>query len=302
MGVAKKIRKLLSRSAESNNFPTVGGITFIHHLPTTPNLGDHLCSPRHYFHLDPARPDLCILGGGVYAELGQRKLREIGISPSRTVVWGVGQSAKPGAGLTKEFTDLPFLEWSTRDRALAPSEERFVPCVSCHHPMLDAPCESEDVLVFLNADRRVTPPRLLEACRRVAALRGWRVVLNSCDTETMTEALGECRRIVTNSYHGAYWGLLAGREVRLAGYSTKFRSLFASLGLAADPVVPIAKGDSKDLVGFIEESEAAGGFSSLPDPRGTLERARACNTAFADRLCDRGIILSYQLRDFGGYG
>jgi hypothetical protein len=37
--------------------------------------------------------------------------------------------------------------------------------------------------------------------------------------------LGSANTIVTDSYHGAYWGQLLGRNVKVVSWSTKFRHL-----------------------------------------------------------------------------
>lgn len=48
------------------------GIRFFHHNPPRGNLGDYLCSPRHYFEFVASESPLNIIGGGVYVDMGVR--------------------------------------------------------------------------------------------------------------------------------------------------------------------------------------------------------------------------------------
>ena len=85
--------------------------------------------------------------------------------------------------------------------------------------------------------------------------------------------------------------------MRLAGYSTKFHSLFASLGLSSDRVTRLEKGDVASLSGFVGGQTGSVDFDVLPDAGGALREARARNLAFAERLRNDGVIRDFRLND-----
>lgn len=76
------------------NYFEENGIRFFHHNPPRGNIGDYLCSPRHYFEFDPAISGLNIIGGGVYVDMGVRFIKKHGLDPAHTILWGVGESIR----------------------------------------------------------------------------------------------------------------------------------------------------------------------------------------------------------------
>lgn len=272
-------------------WPNKNGITFVHHQPSLYNLGDDLCSPRHYFNLEPARQGLVIMGGGAYGRFGIKYIKHYGYEPRNAVLWGVGESSrkvKPPA-----VKQLPFLAWGLRDRDRVPGAH-FLPCVSCLHPMLNAPAAPKGTLLFLNADPNVTDQQTAERHLALANAYGWHLRYNNASAGEMAAALANCRRVITNSYHGAYWALLTGHEVVLLGYSSKFRSLYLSMGLKPDAIVPIQRGDPASLLHHLENPPLDKGVR-LPYPSDVRDEFKALNLAFAEQLVDRGILTTATL-------
>lgn len=269
------------------------GVRFFHHNPPRGNIGDFLCSPRHYFALEPAIPGLNIIGGGVYVDMGVKFIQKHGIDPQKTVLWGVGESLRDVAD-PEPINHLPFLEWSCRDRNRVVDDTHFVPCCSCLHRMLDSPVTSQNTLLFLNADPKVSGEGELAELATVARHRGWELLYNNCAEQAFSEALARSKSIVTNSYHGAYWGLLSGRTVALIGYSSKFHSLFSGLGLPPEKVVQYDRGDERALVTTLRGLELEASGACLPDPEAVRRAFRARNKAFADRLVARKILAGYR--------
>lgn len=173
------------------------------------NIGDCVCSPCHYFPI-PARevniPDArgeteaVLLGGGACLDFVTHA----------DVVWG--------AGMTSKQTRHPNPPaWLSHCRLAGIRDFvagfRWVPCVSCMSPLFDLVVEPvHEIVVFRNFRR---PP----IYRPGAPCLSNRV-------KTMDEAvafLGSGRKVVTNSYHGAYWAQLLGRDVEIVdAYSSKF--------------------------------------------------------------------------------
>lgn len=268
--------------------PVPPGITFLHHQPSFGNIGDELCSPKHYFAFEAGEKPLIILGGGAFSDLGLRMLRKRGWNPRQAVLWGAGISNPPSEPVLP-IRELSYLDWGVRDvdRTVEPS--RFLPCVSCLHPMLDEPKMGEETLVFVNGHTAITPDGVIQNLQNTCTERGWAFLTNQVDEATLRAALSRTRHLVTNSFHGAYWGLLSGREVSLVGYSSKFVSLFIGLGLDPGLIHLTAKGAEAQTPALIELAEKGSG-ASLPDPLAKREEFRAINLAFAERLVGQGLL------------
>lgn len=277
------------------------GPIFIHHQPAVRNIGDELCTPRHYFSFTGASGRLAIVGGGVFADLGRRALERAHIPPSAAILWGVGRSLKRAGDSLRRIDTLPYPAWGLRDIDGLADPRHFLPCVSCLHPMLDQPILGDGTLLFVNADARVTPPALTVELGRLAAAQGWKFLQNDCSDAEMVQALQSCRRVITNSFHGTYWALLSGHETRVMGYSTKFRSLLQAFGLSPQALHRYEKPRKlKHLLAMlglgstalVEQARAMtqeGEFLRLADNRAVLADFRARNLAFAAELVARGL-------------
>lgn len=267
-------------------------VVFVHKSFDGNNLGDFLASPRHYFRFTPGDQKVWILGGGAYTNFGLDVADRAGCVIDRTVVWGIGTSRLTARSAGPEVCDLPYLHWGLRDRDCLQSEKRFLPCVSCMHPMLDDPICGDGTLLYLNAHIRVTSAASLETILRIANDRSWKVLLNNCSIQDFRSHLRNCSHIVTNSYHGAYWGLLAGRRVSVIGYSSKFRSLLVSLAVGTESLYEYDRANEHDLVRSLQQVVDSYRYSALPDPMATRMAFRDRTLAFAHDLVDGGIVRS----------
>jgi len=292
------IKAILARVSgrKTANYFEENGIRFFHHNPPRGNIGDYLCSPRHYFDFDPAISGLNIVGGGVYVDMGVRFINKHGLDPAKTILWGVGESIRE-ATHPGPVADLPFLEWSCRDRDRVGDDTHFVPCCSCLHKMLDAPVPADNTLLFVNADPKVSGVDDSADLASEASRRGWTLLFNNCSESEFSEALKQSKYVVTNSYHGAYWGLLSGRTVSLVGYSSKFYSLFSAFELPADRIVRYDRGDEQGLSETLSrlDIQTSGVRVALPDQ--TREAFRQRNRDFADRLVRKGILAGYRFSE-----
>lgn len=192
------------------------------HVTATKNVGDLMSGPHHYFPFDgdvevhdvhalPAGHwDAVVFGGGaVGAMLSKPPVRRWLAGVRRRVAWGVGRTV-PGATGPQPVPVNEFNLYGTRE--WPPSEgQRFVPCVSCVHPLFNRrshPCR--EAVLFYNA-RKKTPAVDLPALG------------NDKPLHDVVEHLLSGRVVVTNSYHGAYWAMLLNRPAIVVGaYSSKF--------------------------------------------------------------------------------
>ena len=198
-----------------------------------PNLGDRMARPDLYFDLPiehfgewkwhrriPPGSDFIGGGGGVpYVNLVDL-VRER--PDSRIILWGTGW-------VYRRMDLLPAISgitlWGSRDVGQA-GADAFVPCVSCMSPYFDREYEIQrDVGAFWNPDHRFPGIELP-------------YLFNTADPDQIFHWLGSSETIVTNSYHGAYWGVLLRRKVIVVNpISGKFLHFQAAM---QPPVVPAA--------------------------------------------------------------
>ncbi|SEA10582.1 hypothetical protein SAMN05660420_01228 [Desulfuromusa kysingii] len=278
-------------------YPVENGITFIHHNPDRGNIGDYLCSPRHYFKFHNPIKDLHIIGGGVFVGLAIDKIRRNNISFEKSVLWGAGQSLRNFNQQTKSIDDLPYLDWAIRDKKYVLSEKNFVPCCSCLHQMLETPVSTHKTLLFLNADPKVTSSATIDFCNQIAMSKGWEILFNNCTETDIVNSLKYCDHIVTNSYHGSYWGLLSGRKVTMMGYSSKFISLLDLFNFSDKNLIQISRGEASTLIEALEEINDETKAIQLANSVGYLKTFRNLNISFADRLIAHQAFSDYTFTD-----
>ena len=240
---------------------------------------------------------MAIVGGGVFSDLGLAALARHQIHPSNAILWGAGQSVKRSGHEPALVSELPYADWGLRDIDHLKDPDRFLPCVSCLHPMLDVAPQGDRTLLFLNADPRVTGVAEQVELRALAELQGWDFLMNDCSVKDFAARLTSASHVVTNSFHGAYWGLLSGRNVALAGYSTKFVSLARAMGLSERSIFKYEKPRKFAFFGkyFVPRkvglagwaklmSSGCGVFVGLEAPESIRRRFRIINIEFAHRL------------------
>jgi hypothetical protein len=136
--------------------------------------------------------------------------------------------------------------------------------------------------------------------QKLAALQGWDFLLNSCTAQQFEDRLALTSRVLTNSFHGAYWGWLSGREVGLVGYSSKFVSLARAMGIdhrvmpryekprKAAWIINWLRPESMSLSALMRQMALGGGSSRLLDAHAVRQKFRSINLSFARRLQQAG--------------
>ena len=296
MNFFKQIRDTFKNTSKQS-YPVENGITFIHHNPGRGNIGDYLCSPRHYFKFNNPIKDLHIIGGGVFVGLAIDKIRRNKISFEKSVLWGVGQSLRDINQQTELIESLPYRDWAIRDKKYALSDKNFVPCCSCLHRMLDTPTSTNKTLLFLNADPKVTSSATIDFCNQIAKSKGWEILFNNCTEADIINALKCCDHIITNSYHGSYWGLLSGRKVTMMGYSSKFISLLDLFNFSDKKLIQINRGEASTLIEALKNINDETKAIQLENSADYLKTFRNLNTSFADRLITHRLFSDYTLTE-----
>ena len=276
------------------------GVNYIHHQPLRGNIGDYLCSPRHYFSFQGAIPGLSIVGGGVFQDFGYKKLKEANLQLNKSVLWGAGRSIRNKTDVREKTSSLGYRLWGLRDIDLISSPNTFLPCCSCLHPMLDAPLSStNDVLVFINKDKKVTTKDGIDKIAMLSKKNNWTLLLNNCSENEVAESLATHSTIITNSFHGAYWSLLMGKEIVLMGYSSKFESVLRGFDLKVDRFIPINRGCTHSLLDAIESLDIQKHRIRLSDSHDYLHRFRQLNITFAQSLVENKLASGFKRKRVG---
>jgi hypothetical protein len=148
----------------------------------------------------------------------------------KRVIWGAGHNQRDynpanshNIKYPRRMKDFDLIGvrdyWDDLFQAQHP-EWDWVPCASCMHPAFDKKYPvKNDIIVFEHKKQLIkgndfgpTPvPRFINS---------------GSNMEQTIELLGSANTILTNSYHGAYWGTLLGKKVIVLGpWSSKFYSL-----------------------------------------------------------------------------
>lgn len=201
--------------------------TLVVHHRDADNVGDEYCSPHHYLYFSNLRtasfrkvslpPDLLLLGGGNVFDAAKRyTVRESFSGATHRVAWGIGLPQR--GRRDDQVTELAsqFSLFSTRNSEWE-DVYPFVPCASCLAPGFDNDVEiTNDVVFFLH--RRKTPVDFIASLDRPYLMN------TSNSIESVIAFLASAETVVTNSYHGTYWGQLLGRKVVCIPYGRKFET------------------------------------------------------------------------------
>lgn len=154
-----------------------------------------------------------------YQQLMSELLEKIEKPTAPRFVWGAGQNSE------SEIKDTDKIKWP---KALANyrlvgvrdygQQFPWVPCASCMHPALTKNYEIKNDIIFFEHKKQLI--KSMEFGKDPIP----RFINSGSNVEQTIELLGSANIILTNSYHGAYWGILLGKRVMLVGgaWSSKF--------------------------------------------------------------------------------
>ena len=195
------------------------------HLRATRNIGDLSCSPYDYFDwgdatvsdlraADTPTYDVGIYGGGkVFG--GLSRYPGVRRDPGAVnIAWGVG--TRQSFALSPRYFKARRLMDLVGSRDYGDTRYTYAPCPSCMAPQFNAPPEpTHDVVFYAHAGKTagmgVTIPDHVPS------------LTNECDSlDQALTFIASGATVVSNSYHGVYWGLLMGRKVLCLPFSNKF--------------------------------------------------------------------------------
>ncbi len=135
-------------------------------------------------------------------------------------VWGAGHN---GPDPNVEFLKIRWPRLFSKYRLVGlrdfdPSSRfRWIPCASCLHPAFDRKYEIKNEVIWFEHKKQMIKDFGTDPIPRF--------VNTGNNMDQTIELLGSANIILTNSYHGAYWGTLLKKKVVLVGgaWSSKFK-------------------------------------------------------------------------------
>ena len=192
------------------------------------NAGDFYCNPSRYFNFKPtsvpiqlqrnsrytvtdAKDKIVVIGGGglIHPTFTDDINQIVGQQPAKLIVWGIGSNYDVNK-------DRGYPDWIDKADMLGLRDYNagvgeYLPCATCMHSSFDYTYEvKHDKVYYLHASKEnpnVDAPVLTNKAKDI-----YRIISFLASGET----------VVTNSYHGAYWAMLFGRNVQVVPWSTKF--------------------------------------------------------------------------------
>jgi len=202
------------------------------HRKVENNVGDYFCNPSRYFNFEnltsgelmhnqfPIKDQTIIVGGGglIHKKFQLHIQSLLDKEPKNSVLWAVGHNFGR-KHVTKQGGDVYYPSWLNRVtltgiRDYIPGyHNTYLPCVSCMHTAFDKTHDiKHDYVYFTHAYKSK-----YEYSDGDIHMKN-----NEKDFEKVIDFLGTGKTIITDSYHGAYWGQLLGRDVRVISWSVKF--------------------------------------------------------------------------------
>lgn len=143
------------------------------------------------------------------------------------ILWGVGHNSLPDKKY-KKTKKLEYPDWLSQYDMIGIRDWNqtmpWVPCASCMHPALRKEYSIKNDMIWFEHKKQLVSEFGRDSIPRF--------INSGNNIEQTIELLGSANIILTNSYHGAYWGTLLKKKVIVVGpWSTKFFNLKHSPGI-----------------------------------------------------------------------
>lgn len=168
---------------------------------------------------DPSNQDLSREFTNRYKDLIKEYLDKISSKTALRFLWGAGFNGDYNKKTRDKF---PWPEWlvefdkiGVRDWA---QNLDWYPCASCMHPALRKNYSIKNNVIFFEHKKQLLRDFGKESIPRF--------VNSGSNVDQTIELLGSANVILTNSYHGAYWGTLLKKQVIVVGaWGAKFHAM-----------------------------------------------------------------------------
>lgn len=154
-----------------------------------------------------------------YHELIQQTLEKLKPVDKPRFIWGAGHNGPGETVFEKIRWPKIFSKYKLvglRDYDLT-SRFPWIPCASCMHPAFDRKYTVKNDVIWFEHKKQMIKDFGQDSIPRF--------INSGSNIDQTIELLGSANIILTNSYHGAYWGTLLGKRVIIAGgaWSSKFK-------------------------------------------------------------------------------
>ena len=202
------------------------------HRKVKNNVGDLYCNPSRYFNLGEVSSEeilnnksnltdknLVIGGGGLIHKKFSNHINQlIDKQPKNTIIWGIGHNFGP-KHVSKNNEDVYYPNWINKCSLVGIRDyikkDIYLPCVSCMHDAFDKSYTTEHKYVFFTHAYKSNYSK-----SKYPHLKN-----NEIDFYKVIKFLASGETIVTDSYHGAYWAQLLGKNVQVVSWSVKFNHM-----------------------------------------------------------------------------
>lgn len=203
------------------------------HRKVDNNVGDYYCNPSRYFDINCNSEELMynesnlqdkilIVGGGglIHKKFSQHIQALIDKQPKHTILWGIGHNFGKKY-VQKSDTNAFYPKWLDQCSLVGIRDyieghyDTYLPCVSCMHNAFDKQyTEKHEYVYFTHAYKS-----------KVEKVDYPMIKNNLMDFNKVIEFLGSGNTVITDSYHGAYWAQLLGKNVQVVSWSVKFNHM-----------------------------------------------------------------------------
>jgi hypothetical protein len=284
------------------------------HPTRKPNPGDWWSSPRHYFDeftdsewidildLDSVNlsdyEQIIVGGGGLLGNTNFQPYIDILSEYAEQVYfWGVGINstlktpkllkpkqilrAKNNNTVNYNLKKFKHSQITVRDYGNYPGiVYDYLPCISCMHPIFDTVIEEKRDFLLLGHNKITTLDN-----KNSSWFSGKKKITGVlADIEFVINEIKKSKIIITQSYHGAYWGLLCGKQVViLTPWNNKF--------FYYKPDVPMISIDTINYLLLPEKQQQKNlvfDFDKIQTYPGYLEECRQLNREFYLKVTAHG--------------
>lgn len=182
-----------------------------------------------------------------YQSLIEEYLNQVPNTSSPKFIWGAGHNGSPDL----DFENIRWPKVLAKFRYVGlrdyheKSKFNWVPCASCMHPAFDKEYTIKNDVIWFEHKKQLIKDFGDDVIPRF--------VNTGANIEQTIELLGSANTILTNSYHGAYWGTLLKKKVIVVGgaWSSKFKFMKHS------PLIIGKKDNWKDFADQVTSYENA---------------------------------------------
>ena len=165
---------------------------------------------------DPANEDLHTEFLEKYQQFIKHYVDKLNTTKAKRFLWGIGHN---GDVNRKKPQSVTYPSWLSDFDLIGVRDFKqnlpWVPCASCMHPALHKKYEIKNDVIWFEHKKQIIKDFGSDSIPLF--------VNSGSNIDQTIELLGSANVILTNSYHGAYWGTLLGKKVIVVGpWSSKF--------------------------------------------------------------------------------